>query len=334
MSQDNRRKALTKWLSAVTDTEQIILESLTGDAGFRQYFRFSTSGGQSVIAVDSPKDKCNNLAFTHIQACLLSQGIKVPQIIDQDEEQGFFCLTDLGNTLLADKLTLDSMAQYYKRAMAIIPKIATVQDSTAYRFPVFDRDFVQLELNIFSQWLLHHHLDIKTIDLEKLQACFDVLIDNALEQPQVVMHRDFHSRNIMLEHDNELAVIDFQDAVKGPITYDVVSLLRDCYVRWPDEKIYPLLEHFIEHHITSTDLACGVSQSTWHRWFDLMGLQRHIKAAGIFARLYLRDNKPGYLSDIPLTLCYIKDVSAHYGELSYLHEVVRDIVIPSLEQKQ
>ena len=167
------------------------------------------------------------------------------------------------------------------------------------------------------------------------------MVESALGQPQVFMHRDFHSRNIMMLADSNLGIIDFQDAVLGPITYDIVSLLRDCYIRWPDAEIKSLFTYFCQkmtqcHHwegkaFNVLDLK-DISELKWQQWFDLMGLQRHIKAAGIFARLNYRDNKNGYLKDIPLTLAYIRDISALYPELSYMHELVKNKVIPALDK--
>ncbi len=202
-----------------------------------------------------------------------------------------------------------------------------------------------MELNIFTEWLIAEHLALILTDDEKVQlaACFEHLIDSALEQPQVVMHRDYHSRNIMLLQSNEgnkrnkevkLGIIDFQDAVIGPITYDIVSLLRDCYVRWPDALIEPLYKEFCRK---ITDKTSGVIKKSdtadnekWQKWFDFMGLQRHIKASGIFARLHHRDEKNSYLKDIPLTLSYIQDISALYPELAFLNTLIKNKIIPAL----
>ena len=174
-------------------------------------------------------------------------------------------------------------------------------------------------------------------DKKQLAQCFSVLIENALCQPQVTMHRDFHSRNLMLVTDKstnqtKIGVIDFQDAVYGPITYDIVSLLRDCYFRWPDSLIAPLFNEFcLKMSAINTEFAKQPEQ--WQRWFDLMGLQRHVKASGIFARLFLRDDKAGYLKDIPLTLSYLVDISAKYNELTFLSEFVSQRVLPALTAK-
>ncbi|MDO6447331.1 phosphotransferase [Colwellia sp. 1_MG-2023] len=327
--EDLRQRQLTQWLINIFALNECELSSMNGDAGFRRYFRF-IKDNQSVIAVDSPVDKCNNPAFLYMQQQLKHVAVKVPEVLAYDELQGFMCLSDLGNNELSTVLTSDNMTDYYQQAISLLPKIASI---TPQNLPVYDDAFIQRELDIFVDWLLHEHLSI-TLSSEgskQLQSCFDFLISNALEQPKVVMHRDFHSRNLMLV-DNELATIDFQDAVIGPITYDVVSLLRDCYVKWPREQVTPLLHYFIDLMSTQFSLS-HISEQQWQKWFDLMGLQRHIKACGIFARLFHRDGKTGYLNDIPLTLSYIVDISAEYPQCRFLHQLVQETVIPTLSKK-
>lgn len=324
-----RQIQLTQWLIDTFSLEKCELSSMNGDAGFRRYFRFEKDN-QTLIAVDSPVDKCNNSAFIYMQKQLESVDIYVPEILAFDEQQGFMCLSDLGCQELSTALTTQCMTSYYQQAILLLPKIASIPKQN---LPIYNKAFIQLELDIFSEWLLDKHLNIRLNANEKkqLQACFDFIIDSALEQPNVVMHRDFHSRNLMIT-DNGLAVIDFQDAVIGPITYDVVSLLRDCYVKWPTEQVSPLFNAFIQLMSQQFSLE-HVPFEQWNKWFDLMGLQRHIKASGIFARLYHRDGKSGYLADIPLTLSYIVDISAEYSECEYLHRLVKDTVVPELEKK-
>ena len=327
MIKDVRQSQLITWLSEVFSTDKIVLLAMNGDAGFRRYFRFKYEN-QIYIAVDSPSKWCNNLAFNRIQHLLHEAHIQVPKIIAENKTEGFFCLSDLGDTLLSDIVSPETMAVYYQQAIAILPKISKLPCES---FPVFDESFIQTELNIFVEWLLHEHLAIAltTQEQHQLEQCFSVLIANALSQPQVTMHRDYHSRNIMQTADKQLAIIDFQDAVCGPITYDIVSLLRDCYLKWPNENVSELLDYFIalqtaEHNLT------GISKAQWQIWFDLMGLQRHIKASGIFARLYHRDNKTSYLKDIPLTLSYIVDISKRYDSLTFLAKLVSEKVLPTL----
>jgi len=338
----SRLSRLQKWLCHYFKVDSITLTPLTGDAGFRVYYRF-TVNGISYLAVDAIPDKSNNLAFVEIQKVLQQKNINVPDIITYDLELGFLCISDLGETLFSDFVTLSNMNESYQKAINLLPSIASISLPKHYTLPNYDAEFIHVECNIFTEWLLSKHLNIALNEQEitQLHECFLLLIDSALDQPQVFMHRDFHSRNLMLidshqkSQDNnlQLGVIDFQDAVVGPITYDVVSLLRDCYVKWPDENVNNLFQYFCQL-INVDNKYTDVSQEQWQRWFDLMGLQRHIKASGIFARLFHRDNKTGYLKDIPLTLSYIVDISAKYKELSFLHDLVLHKVIPSLTAKE
>ncbi|MGB1198535.1 MAG: aminoglycoside phosphotransferase family protein [Thalassotalea sp.] len=327
MLNDIRQSHLISWLNRIFSTENIMLSAMNGDAGFRRYFRFNYNN-QSYVAVDAPKHWCNNNAFIDMQRALKSTGIVVPEIIAKDDEHGFFCLSDLGDTLLSDIVTKDNMANFYQQAINLLPTISSLPNDN---LPKFTESFIQIELNIFVEWLLDKHLSIElsTGEQQQLNQCFSLLVANALAQPQVTMHRDFHSRNIMQISNETLAVIDFQDAVEGPITYDIVSLLRDCYLKWPHTNVLELLDHFIQLQTTHHNLT-GISAKQWRTWFDLMGLQRHIKASGIFARLYHRDNKANYLHDIPLTLSYIVDISRQYDDLSFLGELVTEKVLPKL----
>ena len=323
---------LNNWLNQHFSTGAIKLNSLTGDAGFRVYYRFHCNG-QSFIAVDAPPDKSNNDAFIKIQQALGKKGINVPQIIAMDRAAGFFCLSDFGDVLFAETVDSDNMIERYRKVIDLLPVISSITFEDKESLPIYDRDFIEMELAIFLEWLLDEHLGIKLnkVELQQLSHCFELLIDSALSQPQVVMHRDYHSRNIMMLADNKLGIIDFQDAVQGPITYDVVSLLRDCYLRWPQYNVDVLFEYFCQT-ITKHYLSTSIDKSQWRRWFDLMGLQRHIKVAGIFSRLFHRDGKGSYLKDIPLTLEYIVDVSQSYPELLFLHKLVKERVLPAILQ--
>lgn len=327
-----RTNALIHWLECQFSGQKINLLPLTGDAGFRRYFRF-TCHNKSYIAVDAPVALSNNQAFLTVQQILQNVGVSVPNIIHTELEQGFLCLSDFGDVVLAERLSDTNMQQYYANAIVELNKMLTCSPALVSSLPLYDEKFIFTELEIFSDWLLETHLDIYLNPEEKvaLQHCFDELVSAIVEQPKVFMHRDYHSRNIMLLDNGELGIIDFQDAVNGPVIYDLVSLLRDCYVRWPNNLIAPLMENYrlqVQDYFSNET----ITQEKWQYWFDLTGLQRHIKASGIFARLYHRDSKPGYLADIPLTLSYIQDVSAQYDKLSFLHELVSKRVIPALNK--
>jgi aminoglycoside/choline kinase family phosphotransferase len=330
----SRIQALHQWLNQQFSNENIQLTPLSGDAGFRCYYRFVLHG-DSFIAVDAPIDKSNNAAFVFMQESLSKNNVLVPKIIAVDLSLGFFCLADFGETLLADILTNDNMVVIYQKAIDVLPRIQSALPQNTPELPHYDQAFVETELNIFAQWLLTEHLSLPLTDTEQkeLQHCFAILTENMLSQPQVMVHRDYHSRNIMVLKSDELGVIDFQDAVIGPITYDIVSLLRDCYLKWPDESITLLFNNYIDT-IAQQYALTHITRKQWQRWFDLTGLQRHIKASGIFARLHHRDNKSGYLADIPLTLKYIAEVSQQYPELAFLHQLLLSKVLPAMKKVQ
>lgn len=326
-----RETSLQAWLCEQFLQSSIVLEPLSGDAGFRCYYRFALKG-KNYIAVDAPKDKSNNEAFIRIQQMLSAMNVVVPRIEYADLQQGFLCLSDLGSCLLSDVVASDPR-HYYQKAIQLLPAISCANQKSKAELPPYDENLLRLEVSLFEDWLLIKHLNIRLSDAERqsLHQAFDCLIENALGQPQVFVHRDYHSRNIMKCDNDELAVIDFQDAVIGPITYDIVSLLRDCYVRWPDEDVDALLTHYCdmmkEHSAFSLD---HISKETWQRWFDLMGVQRHLKASGIFARLHYRDGKSHYLTDIPLTLSYLVDICAQYPQLKVIEDLVNGKVLPAL----
>lgn len=333
MSDVTRKQQLKAWLSSLFLNQNIILTALTGDAGFRVYYRFSVLN-KCYIVVDSDPSKVNNLSFVSLAKQFKQQHILVPEVVHYHQELGFMCLTDFGDDLLSEQLTEQSMAKWYSQAISLLDNIGDVFANKDWPLPEYDAPFLQLEMDIFSRWLIKEHLQISLTKQEQmaLQHCFEQLIKSALEQPQVTVHRDYHSRNIMVTENNQLAIIDFQDAVTGPITYDVVSLLRDCYVRWDDQLIYPLLLQYHQHLKQQGKIAVDFQQ--FQRWFDLMGLQRHIKASGIFARLYHRDAKSSYLKDIPLTLNYIVDIASKYSELSTLSELVKHKVLPAVLSRE
>lgn len=338
----SRFALLNKWLCHYFNVDLITLVPLTGDAGFRAYYRF-TVNGTSYIGVDAIPDKSNNLAFVEIQQVLEKKQINVPKIITHDLTQGFLCLSDFGDKLFSDFLTPSNMEEAYQNVIGLLPIIAEIEQPHNYTLPDYDADFVHLECNIFTEWLLEKHLNISLDEHDKkqLNSCFQILVDNALEQPQVFMHRDFHSRNLMLidspkksqKSSLPLGVIDFQDAVVGPITYDIASLLRDCYVKWPNDKVEALFDYFCQQMDVQNKYST-IDKKQWQRWFDLTGMQRHVKASGIFARLFHRDDKAGYLKDIPLTLSYIVDISEKYIELNFLHELVLNKVIPAVSANE
>ena len=327
---DLRFIALNRWLKQLFNTEvRAIL--ISGDASFRRYFRVEHQDKRFIV-MDSPPELIKVLPFIKLANAYSAKGVNVPQVIEINLEEGFLLLSDLGDVQLLSVLNEGNVVDYYGQALALLNKVSLVTDNGETSLPLYDEAFVQLELDIFSDWLIKRHLGLELDDStqDMLKMTFSHLIQNVEAQPKVGMHRDYHSRNIMLQNEL-LQVIDFQDAVLGPITYDAVSLLRDCYVRWPDGVVNQLMQQHFEQINASGQLDSGVTIETYTRWFDLMGLQRHIKAAGIFARLKYRDGKPAYMADIPLTLEYIRDISDNYPELKPFSEWISATVIPAVE---
>lgn len=329
---DSRFLSLNHWLSQ-TFGESLSPVLISGDASFRRYFRASFQGVDMVI-MDTPVALIPIEPFVAVREAYANAGLPVPAIIAKDDEQGFMALEDFGDVQLLALLNSQSVRHWYPKALALLPAIASVTQTQLGSLPDYDEAFVRRELGIFTEWLLGTHLQL-TLTAEEdaiLAAAFDMLTDNALAQPKVGMHRDFHSRNLMVVN-NELKLLDFQDAVLGPVTYDAVSLLRDCYIRWSEDLVDDILVEFFvlahEHGLVPPDTDMVV----FRRWFELMGLQRHIKAAGIFARLNHRDGKAGYLKDIPLTMHYIRDVAVRYKELGDFAQFIMGRVMPALEAK-
>lgn len=324
---DSRFLQLQQWLACHFGVP-VNMTLISGDASFRRYFRVVT-GAKSYIVADSPPEQLDNRPFLALAQAYQQANIPVPRIIAVNETEGFILQQDLGDQQLLSRLNIDNVSDWYRQALALLPKIAKVTRSNLAPLPQYDAAFVQRELTIFPEWLLakHWQLSLDSSEQQLLQRVFEVLTENALAQPRVGMHRDFHSRNLMVYH-QQLYVIDFQDAVQGPITYDAVSLLRDCYIRWPDSIVDELRDAFYQQCLTQQLLDHQVTAEQFGRWFDLMGLQRHIKAAGIFARLLHRDGKSGYIKDIPLTLGYIADVSERYPQLQPFGHWVRHRLFP------
>lgn len=302
------------------------LQPVGGDAGFRKYFRIQTPEG-SLLAVDAPPETEDSKAFVQIAALLSETGIHVPEIKAVDYDQGFLLVEDLGDTLLLGQLNDETVDGFYRQAFSVLEQL---QSSKADELPAYSESLLATELNIYPEWFLGELLGIEFGDQEQeqLTALFQTLVQNACQQPQVMVHRDFHSRNLMLLPEGELGVIDFQGALQGPVLYDVVSLLKDCYITWPREKVLAWLQLFVEQH----PVLCQEDFSTCVRWFDLMGLQRHLKCLGIFARLWFRDGKPGYLKDIPTTFNYVLDVCQRYDEFQPYADWLKERVAPVLAE--
>ncbi|MBL1292914.1 MAG: phosphotransferase [Thiotrichales bacterium] len=301
----------------------------SADASFRRYFRIVVDGN-TFIVMDSPPDKEDCLPFVEIAEALYGMGLNVPRIEQKNLDDGFLLLSDLGEHSYLSLLSQETADQLYRDAIDALIKMQCATKDNVLPLPLYDRSLLLDEMALFRDWLLGRHLGLSLDEEDEsmLESVFELLVDNVLTQPQVLVHRDYHSRNLMVCGSNP-GILDFQDAVIGPISYDLVSLLRDCYVAWPQAQ----QKQWVDYYCDSAQQQGLLTQDQvqqFGRWFDLMGVQRHLKAAGIFARLYHRDGKDGYLADIPLTLNYICDVSKSYSELSGLAKLIQQRVLAPL----
>ena len=322
-----RIKALQHWLQADLGIQNAQLVAITNDASFRRYFRLITEGVSHVV-MDAPPDKENCVPFIDVANRLQASGLNAPQILAGDLKQGFLLLTDFGSQLYLPALNETQIESLYGDALDALVVMQTRTSSD--NLLLYDYQSLHREMDLFTNWLLDKHLNLSLSASEQanLATCFELLSSSALTQPQVFVHRDYHSRNLMIVPNHNPGILDFQDAVKGPITYDLVSLLRDCYISWPLARVRGwALRHYTQ--MQPTGILNDVDESKFLRWFDWMGIQRHLKASGIFARLYHRDGKSNYLKDIPRTLGYIVEVSANYPELAPLYKLVEQRVLPS-----
>ena len=288
------------------------MTGVAGDASARRYFRFEYAG-QSYVLVEAPPATEKNEAFLAVRALLADAGVRVPALLGADLERGYLLLEDLGDRLLLPALDAIAVDGYYLRAFEVLMKMALVETD---RTGLGDYDQVLLgeELGRFQSWFVEGLLGtVPTVRQRSLLSDVNAkLIESALQQPRVLVHRDFHSRNLMLVEAGDIAVIDFQDAVVGPVTYDLVSLLRDCYIQWPVARVQQWASDYYGL-LRSRGLSGDIEEALFLRWFDWMGLQRHIKVLGTFARLYLRDGKSAYLDDLPLVIDYVLEILDKYA---------------------
>jgi len=328
---DARVQAITLWLQQFDEVAGAILTPASEDASFRRYFRASKES-KSWIVMDAPPEKEDSRPFVKISQYLEKMNLNAPRVVEADLTQGFLLLTDLGRTQYLESLNADAQSSEQLYADAIDALIRMQSNGGAYQslLPAYDDELLRFEMSLFSDWLCATHLSITFSDDEQQQwnTICDVLVDNALDQPTVFVHRDFHSRNLMRTNANNPGILDFQDAVCGPYTYDLVSLLKDCYISWPPDRVSAWALSFYGQRQAA--LGPAIDEDKFLRHFHLMGVQRQLKAAGIFARLNHRDGKAGYMRDIPLTLNYIVAIAGQYKELSFLSALLSERVLPQL----
>lgn len=297
---------LLSWIKT-TPYADFKLSIASADASFRKYYRLEKSE-ESVIVMDSSLESASLPPFLDVTQCLLDAGVKAPQILEKNEKDAYLILEDFGNIQLLDALNSSNFELHYKNA---IDEILKMQDADTKDLPLYNRDFLHLEMDLMQEWYLEKKLSysLSTQENALINTTLNAISTVVLQQPQdVFVHRDFHSRNIMLTADGKIGVIDYQDAMSGAISYDLVSLLKDCYIKFDREEIEKLALYF------KNNKDLDVSDTLFLKWFDFMGLQRHIKVLGIFSRLHLRDKKDGYLKDIPLVLEYTIETALRYDE--------------------
>ena len=322
---DKRLNLLFKWVKEVINDSNVSIDPASADASFRRYFRV-TQNNTSFVVMDAPPGKEDTTPFRQIAEQLLAMGLNVPKILECDPKQGFLLLSDLGDRTYLQDLTEKTVFELYDDAInKLVLMQAKGQENPTF-LPPYDRKLLLQELDIFRQWYLIEHRGFSSTakQITQLAKIFEFLADSALEQPSVWVHRDYHSRNLMRARENNPGILDFQDAVYGPITYDLVSLLRDCYITWDADQVLEWVKIY-HHRAEESGLPVGDLQQ-FQVWFDLMGIQRHLKATGIFARLYHRDGKPNYLDDIPRVLNYIQNVSEKYAELKPLYHLSNQLL--------
>lgn len=322
---NERADARLAWARTSLDAPTLTLEPASSDASFRSYWR-TRHGGQSWIVMDSPPAQEDPRPWLQIGRQLAAAGLHVPTVKAQDLEQGFLLIEDLGTRLYLPALNEATVDALYGDAMTALLRIQSRVDASG--LPPYDRAFLQRELEIMPEWFLGRHLGhtLSCSDWDVLEAGFTVLLNSALGQPQGFVHRDFHSRNLLVVERDNPGIIDFQGALAGPITYDLASLLRDCYIAWEPARVERWMEEYRLRLVAEHLLDPAITAERFRRWFDLIGLQRHIKVLGIFCRLYYRDGKPGYLDDLPRVFRYVIDVAGRYPELRALAELLQRCV--------
>jgi aminoglycoside/choline kinase family phosphotransferase len=312
---DSRLALLTRWVVDDLGFADSRIEPASADASFRRYFRL-TRGPDSYIVMDAPPDKEALEPFVSVARALCGIGLNVPLILARNMRDGLLLLSDLGNCQYLDELNAArDVDRLYTDALEALVRLQTRGGEAARALPPYDRALLRREMDLMPEWFLSRHLGEPAgpRELGLLDRLFTLLEQSALGQPATFVHRDYHSRNLLVTPSDNPGILDFQDAVRGAVTYDAVSLLKDCYIAWPSERVSRWLLGYRER-LLAAGFPLLAGEDEFVRWFDLMGLQRHIKVLGIFARLYYRDGKPGYLKDLPRVLAYVREAAARYPE--------------------
>ncbi len=319
---------LTGWVEQRIGKHGVEVTVASADASFRRYFRVE-SGDESYIVMDAPPAKEDVGPYVHAANRLLEIGLNVPEILAADDARGFLLLTDLGTQTYLEQLTPRTVERLYGDALGALIVLQTGIYKDPKGFPDYDDALLMQEMELFRRWYVGRHLQqqLTAGQHRNLDAMFALLLDNARAQGKVWVHRDYHSRNLMVTAANNPGILDFQDAVIGPVTYDLVSLLRDCYISWPPERVEEWAKGY--HHLArQSGLPVHEDDQRFMRNFDWMGVQRHLKVLGIFSRLAYRDGKLHFLDDLPQVYSYLTEVCAVYPELTPLHALLMQFPPP------
>jgi len=320
---DSRLANMTQWVIEDLGFAGASIAPASVDASFRRYFRV-TRDADSYIVMDAPPNKEDSGPFVKVARILGGLNLNVPIILARDMERGFLLLSDLGSRLYLDALPEDGSAdRLYADALRALRGMQTADARLSQDLPRYDRALLTREMELLPEWFLERHLGLKLEARERamLDRLFDSLVDAAVSQPPCFVHRDYHSRNLLVTPENNPGILDFQDAVWGPVTYDLASLLKDCYIAWPPARVREWVREYRES-LLEAGFKLSASAAEFLRGFDLIGLQRHIKVLGIFARLFYRDGKSQYLNDLPRVLNYARDTAAGYPETAAFAEFI------------
>jgi hypothetical protein len=320
---DSRLANLTQWVIEDLGFAGATIAPASADASFRRYFRVIRDA-DSYIVMDAPPDREDSGPFLKVARILGSLDLNVPVILARDMERGFLLLSDLGSQQYLDALRQDGAAdELYADALKSLRIMQTADAGIARDLPQYDRAMLLREMELLPEWFLMRHLGLTVEAPERamLDRLFESLVEAAVSQPACFVHRDYHSRNLLVTPRNNPGILDFQDAVWGPVTYDLASLLKDCYIAWPPTRVRQWVLEYRES-LLEAGFKLNGDAAQFLRWFDLTGLQRHIKVLGIFARLFYRDGKSQYLKDLPRVLAYVRDTALKYPETAAFSEFI------------
>ena len=332
---DSRLANLTRWVIEDLGFAGAAIAPASVDASFRRYFRV-TRGADSYIVMDAPPDKEDSGLFLQVARILGRLDLNVPIILARDMERGFLLLSDLGSRQYLDALgSNDAADELYADALKSLRTMQTADARVSQRLPRYDRALLMREMELLPEWFLMRHLglSIEAPERAMLTRLFETLVESAVAQPACFVHRDYHSRNLLVTPENNPGILDFQDAVWGPVTYDLASLLKDCYIAWPPARVRQWVLQYRES-LLEAGYKMDADAVQFMRWFDLMGLQRHIKVLGIFARLFYRDGKSQYLKDLPRVLDYVRDTALSYPETAAFAEFIIGRIDPAFPAAQ